>query len=138
MDAKLTWKSGLAFTGVADSKIEVPLDTTVEHGGSGNGVIPMEMILMGLGGCTAMDVISILAKKRQEVTSFEIMLHGDRATEHPKVFTDITIEYVVKGKGLDPAAVERAVELSENKYCPGMAMLRKAVNITNSFRVEEV
>jgi putative redox protein len=97
----------------------------------------MEMILMGLGGCTSMDVISILAKKRQEVTSFEILLHGDRSTEHPKVFTNITIEYVVKGKGLDPAAVERAVELSENKYCPGMAMLRKAVNISTSFRVEE-
>jgi len=138
MDAKITWKNGLAFTGVADSNIEVPLDTTVEHGGTGEGVIPMEMILMGLGGCTAMDVISILAKKRQEVTSFEIQLHADRATEHPKVFTDITIEYVVKGKGLDPAAVERAVELSENKYCPGMAMLRKTANISTSFRVEEV
>lgn len=137
MDAKLTWKSGLKFTGVADSGIEVPLDTTLEHGGEGLGVVPMEMILMGLGGCTSMDVISILAKKRQEVTSFEILLHGDRSTEHPKVFTNITIEYVVKGKGLDPAAVERAVELSENKYCPGMAMLRKAVDISTSFRVEE-
>jgi putative redox protein len=137
MDAKITWKSGMKFTGVADSNIEVPLDTTVAHGGEGLGVVPMEMILMGLGGCTSMDVISILAKKRQEVTSFEILLHGDRATEHPKVFTNITIEYVVKGKGLDPEAVERAVELSENKYCPGMAMLRKAVNITTSFRVEE-
>jgi putative redox protein len=137
MDAKITWKNGLAFTGVADSNIEVPLDTTVEHGGAGEGGIPMEMILMGLGGCMAMDVISILAKKRQEVTSFEIQLHADRATEHPKVFTDITIECVVKGKGLDPAAVERAVELSENKYCPAMAMLRKAANISTSFRVEE-
>lgn len=138
MDAKLTWKSGLKFTGVADSNIEVPLDTTLEHGGEGLGLVPMEMILLGLGGCTSMDVISILAKKRQEVTSFEIFLHGDRSSEHPKVFTNITIEYVVKGKGLDPAAVERAVELSENKYCPGMAMLRKAVNISTSFRVEEV
>ena len=92
---------------------------------------------MGLGGCTAMDVISILAKKRQEVTSFEIKLHGDRVTEHPKVFTDITIEYIVKGKNIDPEAVARAVELSENKYCPGMAMLRKAANIKTSYRVEQ-
>jgi putative redox protein len=137
MDAKLTWKNGLAFTGVSGSNIEVPLDASVAHGGAGEGVVPMEMILMGLGGCTAMDVISILSKKRQEVTSFEIQLHADRATEHPKVFTDITIEYVVKGKDLDPAAVERAVELSENKYCPGMAMLRKAANIRTSFRVEQ-
>ena len=81
MDAKLTWKSGMAFKGVADSNIEVPLDASIEHGGGGAGVVPMEMILMGLGGCTAMDVISILSKKRQEVTSFEILLHGDRATE---------------------------------------------------------
>ena len=137
MDAKLTWKSGMSFKGVANSNIEVPLDASVEHGGGGAGVVPMEMILMGLGGCTAMDVISILSKKRQEVTSFEILLHGDRAMEHPKVFTDITIEYVVKGKGLDPDAVARAVELSENKYCPGMAMLRKAANIKTTFRVEQ-
>ena len=138
MDAKLTWKSGLAFKGVANSNIEVPLDASIEHGGGGAGVVPMEMILMGLGGCTAMDVISILSKKRQEVTSFEILLHGDRATEHPKVFTDITIEYVVKGKGLDPEAVARAVELSENKYCPGMAMLRKAANIQTKYTIEQV
>ncbi len=137
MDAKLTWKSGMAFNAVSDSNIEVPLDASVDHGGGGAGVVPMEMILMGLGGCTAMDVISILSKKRQEVTSFEILLHGDRATEHPKVFTDITIEYVVKGKGLDAEAVARAVELSENKYCPGMAMLRKAANIKTTFRVEQ-
>ena len=137
MDAKLTWKSGMAFNAVSGSNIEVPLDASVDHGGGGAGVVPMEMILMGLGGCTAMDVISILSKKRQEVTSFEILLHGDRATEHPKVFTDITIEYVVKGKGLDAEAVARAVELSENKYCPGMAMLRKAANIHTTFRVEQ-
>ena len=84
-----------------------------------------------------MDVISILAKKRQEVTSFEIELHGDRAAEHPKVFTNITIEYVVTGKNIDPEAVQRAVELSENKYCPGMAMLRKAADIKTRYRIEE-
>ncbi len=137
MDAKLTWKEGMAFKGVSDSDVEIPLDATVDHGGTGTGPAPMELILMGLGGCTSMDVISILAKKRQQVTSFEIFLHADRASEHPKVFTDITIEYVVKGKDLDAAAVERAVELSENKYCPGMAMLRKAANIKTSFRVEQ-
>lgn len=137
MDAKLSWKNGLAFTGVSDSNIEVPLDASVAHGGGGDGVVPMEMILMGLGGCTAMDVISILSKKRQQVTSFDIQLHGDRSQEHPKVFTNITIEYIVKGKDLDPDSVARAVELSENKYCPGMAMLRKAVPITTTFRVEQ-
>jgi putative redox protein len=82
-------------------------------------------------------VISILEKKRQKVTDFEVLLHADRASEHPKVFTDITIEYVIKGRDLDPEAVARAVDLSENKYCPGMAMLRKAANITTSYRIEE-
>ena len=137
MDAKLFWKSGLAFKGIANSGIPVDLDASKDHGGGGEGLVPMEMILMGLGGCTAMDVISILAKKRQEVTSFEIELHGDRATEHPKVFTNITIEYVVTGKNIDPEAVQRAVELSENKYCPGMAMLRKAADIKTRYRIEE-
>ena len=92
---------------------------------------------MGLGGCTAMDVISILEKKRQKVTGFELQLHADRASEHPKVFTDITIEYIVKGKGIDPDAVARAIKLSETKYCPGMAMLRKAANITTTYRIVE-
>lgn len=137
MDAKLTWNTGLLFKGVANSNVEVPLDTAVEHGGGGGGVSPMEMILMGLGGCTAMDVISILEKKRQQVTGFELQLHADRADEHPKVFTDITIEYIVKGKGIDPDAVARAIELSETKYCPGMAMLRKTANITTSYRIVE-
>ena len=137
MDAKLTWKSGLAFTGIADTKVSIPVDALIEHGGAGEGVSPMEMMLMGLGGCTAMDVISILKKKRQDVTDFEILLHADRAQEHPKVFTDVTIEFVVSGHGIDEEAVARAIELSDTKYCSGMAMMRKAVNITTSYRVVE-
>jgi putative redox protein len=137
MDAKLTWNTGLSFKGVANSNVEVPLDTSVDHGGGGEGVAPMEMILMGLGGCTAMDVISILEKKRQKVTGFELQLHADWADEHHKVFTDITIEYIVKGKGIDPDAVARAIELSETKYCPGMAMLRKTANIKTAYRIVE-
>lgn len=137
MDAKITWKSGMAFKGLADSNIEVPLDATVDHGGAGTGAAPMELMLMGLGGCTAMDVISILQKKHQDVTNFEIVLHTDRATKHPKVFTNITIEYVVTGHGIDPEAVARAVDLSETKYCSGIAMMRKAANLSTSFRVIE-
>ncbi|MHC1739679.1 MAG: OsmC family protein [Anaerolineaceae bacterium] len=129
MDAKVTWKSGLAFTGISDSGFAVPIDTSVEHGGSGEGVSPMEMLLIGLGGCSGMDVVSILAKKRQVVTQFEILLHGDRATDHPKVFTNITVEYVVTGHDLDPESVKRAVELSETKYCSVMATLRKTAEI---------
>lgn len=137
MDAKLTWKHGMAFTGIANTQVEVPMDTIIEQGGNGEGATPMELILMGLGGCTAMDVISILQKKRQEISNFEIVLHADRATEHPKVFTDITLEYVFTGKGISQEAVERAIDLSENKYCSGLAMLQKGVNIQTTYRIVE-
>ena len=137
MDAKLRWKYGLSFKGVADSNFEVPLGASVDHGGAGDGVVPMELILMGLGGCTAMDVISILEKKRQQGTDFEVKLHAGRAGGHPKVFTDITIAYIIKGRNIDPDAVARAVDLSENKYCPGMAMLRKAANIQTKYTIEQ-
>lgn len=137
MDAKVTWQGKMAFTGMGEEGISIPMDAHPAVGGEGKGVLPMELILLGLGGCTAMDVISILAKKRQEVTGFEINLHADRAEEHPKVFTDITIEYVVTGKNIDEESVIRAIELSETKYCPGMGMLRKAVNITNSYKIIE-
>ena len=137
MDAKLTWKHALSFTGVANTGVEIPMDTVLEHGGSGEGATPMELILMGVGGCTAMDVMSILQKRRLEISNFEIVLHADRAAEHPKVFTDITIEYVITGKGIDQESVERAIDLSENKYCSGMAMMRKAANIKTSYRIIE-
>jgi putative redox protein len=137
MDAKVTWKSGMSFTGVSGSGFEVPMGTSVEHGGAGDGASPMELVLVALGGCTAFDVISILRKKQQDVTAFEIKVHGDRATEHPMVYTDITLEYVVTGHNVDPAAVARAVELSEGKYCSVSAMLSKAANITVKITVLE-
>ena len=130
MDAKVTWKNGLSFTGVANSGFVVPMGTSVEHGGANDGSGPMELVLIALGGCTAFDVISILKKKQQDVTAFEIRVHGDRAAEHPMVFTDITLEYVVTGHNVDPVAVDRAIELSEGKYCSVSAMLGKAANIT--------
>ncbi|HPS41894.1 MAG TPA: OsmC family protein [Anaerolineaceae bacterium] len=137
MDAKVTWKSGMAFTGLSKSAIEIPLDASPDHGGNGEGAAPMELMLMGLGGCTAMDVISILEKKRQQVTHFEIVLHADRAEDHPRVFTRVTLEYVITGHNIDPAAVARAVELSETKYCSGIAMMRKATELSTSYRVVE-
>ncbi len=137
MDAKVTWNNGLNFTGIAESGFPLPLDTTVDHGGSGQGTSPMEMILIGLGGCTAMDVISILQKKRQDVTSFAVELHGERSTEHPKVFTEITMEYIVTGHGVDIESVERAVELSEGKYCSVNGMLKQSVKINTKCTVRE-
>jgi putative redox protein len=125
MDAKVTWQGRMTFTGSADSNFPVQLGTDPAVGGDNDGLRPMELIAIGLAGCTAMDVISILQKKRQDVTGFEVRVHATRADEHPKVFTHITIEYLIEGRNLDPVAVERAMELSETKYCPAQAMLGK-------------
>ena len=138
MDAKVTWQGRMTFTGSADSGFPVQLGTDPAVGGDNDGTRPMELIAMGLAGCTAMDVISILQKKRQEVTGFEVRVHTERADEHPKVFTHIIIEYLVEGRNVDPAAVERAMELSETKYCPAQAMLGKVVQIELKYKITEV
>ncbi|MCX7681786.1 MAG: OsmC family protein [Anaerolineae bacterium] len=101
------------------------------------GPRPMELLLLGLSGCTAMDVVSILQKKRQPVKCVEVIASGERADEHPKVYTHIHLEFVVYGAGVQPEAVERAIELSQTKYCPASAMLSKAVQITTSYRIVE-
>ncbi len=129
MDAKVVWKKGMSFDGTADSGFILPLDTAKDDGGEEQGFRPMELLLIGLAGCTSMDVISIMKKKKQVVTHFEVKVHGDRASEHPKVFTKIDMEYILTGRDLDPVAANRAVELSETKYCPAIATLRKAVEI---------
>ncbi len=135
MGAKVTWKQKMAFTGQASSGFSLPIDTSVEQGGENSGFRPMELLLVGLGGCTAMDVISILEKKRQKVTRFEVNVDGVRASEHPRVYTEITLEYVLAGENLDPTAVERAVELSETKYCSANAMLSKTAKINRKITI---
>ena len=137
MDAKVIWKSGMSFSGIADSGFEIPLGTSIENGGAADGLSPMELLLIGLGGCTGLDVISILEKKRQNVTHLEMRLHGDRATDHPHVFKEIMLEYVVTGHAVDPEAVQRAVELSQTKYCSASAMLSKSANIKTKITILE-
>ena len=130
MDAKATWRTGLSFTGsAAGSGFTVPLGADPKVGGANDGFRPLELLAVGLAGCTAMDVISILEKKRQPVTGFEVRVHADLADEHPHVFTKVLIEYVVTGTGVEHEAVERAAQLSGGQYCPSMAMLRKAAPI---------
>jgi putative redox protein len=138
MDATVTWKHGMSFEGVADSGIAVPLGASPESGGENDGARPLELLLIGLAGCTGMDVISILKKKRQDVTGFELRAHADRASEHPKVFTHVIVEYIVSGHQLDPAAVERAVDLSITKYCPAQAMLSMAFSIGQKITIHQV
>lgn len=135
MDAKVVWKGRMSFDGSADSGFTLPLGTRQDVGGDNDGFKPMELLLVGLAGCTAMDVISILAKKRQDVTDFSVNAHGEQAEEHPRVFTRIHIDYVVTGRGVDIAAVERAVELSETKYCSAQAMLNKSAEIVHTIKV---
>jgi putative redox protein len=139
MDVKLEWKQKMSFTGssVPGLGFTLPVGASPEFNGDNDGFKPMELMLLGLAGCTAMDVVSILEKKHQEITRFEVKVHADRASEHPKVFTDIVVEYVVSGKDLDRTAVERAVELSESKYCSGVAMLRKNSPIHTKITLNE-
>ena len=126
MDVAINWKGKMAFEGMGESGIVQKIDADASVGGENNGPRPMELIALGLAGCTAMDVISILQKKKQNVIDFEVNIHADRADEHPKVFTQAVIEYLVTGRGVDEVAVLRAIELSAEKYCPAQAMLGKA------------
>ncbi len=138
MDAKVTWNHDMSFTGVgAGSEILVPIGSRPAPDQPAEGTSPMEMVLMAMAGCTAMDVISILKKKRQDVTGFEVRVHGDRAEQHPRVYTHITLEYVVTGRHVEEAAVQRSIQLSLEKYCSVHAMLSKAVPIEHSYRVIE-
>jgi putative redox protein len=127
MDATVVWTKGLSFTGTGHSTgFTLPLGADPSVGGNNDGFRPTELILVALAGCTAMDVVSIHSKKRQAIASFEVKAHGERAPQDPKAFTSFLVEYVIRGEGINPDAVERAVELSEEKYCSVMATLRHA------------
>ncbi|MBN1668487.1 MAG: OsmC family protein [Anaerolineales bacterium] len=123
MKAKVTWHEGLTLTGTADSGFELPLGADPAVGGADDGFRPLELMAVSLAGCTAMDVISILQKKRQQIAAFEVKVDSQRAEEHPKVITAATIEYHISGSQVDEAAVRRAIELSATRYCPAQAML---------------
>lgn len=137
MDAKVTLLDRMTFTGVSDSGHSIRLDTTQAAGGDESAVRPIELIALGLAGCTAMDVISILRKKQQDVTAFEVHVHADRAAEHPKVITQAVITYELHGRDLEEAAVLRAIELSAVKYCPAHAMLSKAFPMEMRYQIFE-
>jgi putative redox protein len=137
MDAKVVWDHGLTFTGSSDSGFSVPLGTSASVGGDEDGFRPMELIATGLAGCTAMDVISILLKKRQEITSFEVKVHTEQAADYPKVFTSALIEYHVAGKNIDEEAVRRSIELSAVRYCPAQAMFAKLMPIRLFYHIYE-
>ncbi len=135
MDAKVTFCSGMQFVGQADSGHAVVMDAGADAGGGNSAVRPSELLLIGLAGCTGMDVISILSKKRQPVTGLEVVVHADQASGHPKRFTAMTVEYRVSGAGVDPEAVRRAIELSESTYCSVGLTLKSPVTFTSTFTI---
>ncbi|HHY88969.1 MAG TPA: OsmC family protein [Chloroflexi bacterium] len=137
MEARATWIRNLSFTGTANSGFTLPLGAKREVGGDEDGFHPVELIAIGLAGCTGMDVISILKKKGQKVTGFEVIVRGERAENHPRRFTRMDVEYVVTGVDIDPAAVARSVDLSRDKYCAVTATLRPRVEITDRIRIIE-
>ena len=137
MNATVKWHKGLTFTGQADSGFSVPLGGSPSAGGDDDGFRPMELIATGLAGCTAMDTISILQKKRQDVTAFEVNVSAERAEEHPRVFTHIKIDYQITGHAVDEKAVLRAIELSAERYCPAQGMLSQIVPIDLVYQIFE-
>lgn len=128
--------SGVTFAARGDSGHWVSMDGPVDFGGSNAASRPKELLLFALGGCTGSDVVAILRKKRVPLQDFEINLKATQADEHPQVYTAIHLEYVFYGNGINPADVERAIELSTTKYCSVSAMLKASVELTHSFRIE--
>ena len=137
MKAKITWINGRAFLGESGSGHAVVMDGAPAAGGRNIGVRPMEMLLLGLGGCTAFDVVMILEKGREKITGCEIELDAERADTEPKVFTHVKLIFTITGKDLKPAAVERAIRLSEEKYCSATAMFQKTAKIESEWRIVE-
>jgi putative redox protein len=137
VEAKVTLLNNMQFTGTATSGHTLIMDAEDVSGGHNTGFRPMELLLVGFGGCSGMDVISILRKKKQQVSSFEINIKGERSDTAPKIYTDVHIEYVVTGKAVEKIAVERAIALSLEKYCSVGATLAKSGTITHSYRIVE-
>ena len=137
MKATVNWQNNMVFIGRAASGFPVQMDADSSYGGTDSGVRPMEMIALGLAGCTAMDVLSILRKKRQRVTRFEVKVDMPRAKEHPKVFTSAVIKYIFTGNDIEELAVLRALELSATKYCPAQFMFGQLFPIELQYEIYE-
>lgn len=137
MDVKVVWHNKLSFTGSADSGVDVRLGTPLGGSSESKGLSPMELVAIALASCTAMDVISIMRKKRQKVTAFEVEVHTESASEHPKVFTQAVIDYHVTGPTIDETALVRSIELSATRYCPVQTMLSKAFPIRLQYHIYE-
>jgi putative redox protein len=138
VQATIKWVDGMMFVGETGSGHAVVIDGPPDHGGRNMGVRPLEMLLLGAGSCSAIDVVQILQKGRNNVTDCVVEVTAERVDAIPSVFSKIRLHFIVSGKDLKAAAVERAVKLSAEKYCSASIMLGKAVDITHDFEVIEV
>lgn len=135
---ELNWIEKMRFEGETHSKHKITLDASEDVGGENKGPRPMELFIIGLMGCTAMDVISILTKMKKHVKSFKIEVDATKAETHPKVWTDINLKYILEGEDLDEKSVETAIELSQNKYCSAAATLRKSgAKVNYSYEIKK-
>ena len=137
MKARIKLSEGMTFVAESGSGHAVVVDASPDVGGRNLGARPMELVLMGTGACSAVDVVLILRRGRQPIADCAVELEAERAAEDPKVFTKIRFRYIVTGKGLDPAQVERAIRLSKEKYCSATAMLAKTAEITTDYEIRE-
>ena len=137
MNISVNWVDGMLMVGKSHSGHIITMDGPPEIGGENLGVRPMEMLLLGVAGCTMIDVVSTLKKMGQDLTQCETKVNAERANDHPKVFTDIHIQFVIKGKDLDQNKVEKAITLSAEKYCSASIMLGKTASITHDFEIVE-
>jgi len=131
------WLDHMSFVGESGSGHSVVMDGAPDVGGRNMGVRPMEMVLLGLGGCTAFDMVLILRRQRQAITDCQVEIEAERATEVPKVFTRIHVHYIVKGNDLDHKKVERAVKMTAEKYCSVSIMLSASVELSHDFEIVE-
>ena len=131
------WNKGMRFTATTEEGDSLTMDTDAESGGEGHGFRPVKLVLVGLGGCTGMDIVWILKRQRQEVTGLEMNVTGTRRKKDPRYYEDVQIEYVVRGRNLRESAVKRAIELSEEKYCSVRGIFRPEVKVATSYRIEQ-
>jgi putative redox protein len=136
-EANVRWAGKMTFVGKAGTNHLVPMDTTPDFGGDSSATKPLELLLLGLGGCTGMDIVSLFKKMRVDFSGIEMNITAERAEEHPNVYTKIDLEYVIYGRGIDEEKVKRAVELSQEKYCSVSAMLRKSCPVNYTWRIVE-
>ena len=137
MNISVKWIDGMLMVGKSDSGHAIVMDGPPEIGGENLGVRPMEMLLLGMAGCTMIDVVSTLNKMREDIVDCQTQVSADRSEEYPKVFTNINVHFILKGKQLNPSKVDKAIKLSAEKYCSASIMIGKTAVITHDFEIVE-